>query len=149
RPANWRARTRAGSRDSGSGLFFLPELAVQAIARVRQRVQALEGDFLLAVVTDAEVLRFGIQSAQRVLDAVQVPAFLAREKEGLFALHGVRSLISHVEGVARQIRIRRITGQLGLLLKSPERPQGALPLPQEALLDVFNLAPVHQQSAPG
>src|SRR6478672_5821369 len=87
------------------GILFLL-LAVEAEAGVRERVQAVEVDVLAAAVALAEGLRRAIQPAQRLVDVPQEAPFLAREQECLFALHCVRALVGHVEGIGAQVSIR-------------------------------------------
>src|SRR5215218_8638290 len=86
--------------------IFLALLALDAVARVRERVQPLERNVVAAVVALAERLRRPIQTAQRLVDVPEEAAFLAREEKRLLALHRVRSLIGHVERVAAQIAVR-------------------------------------------
>src|SRR5690606_8087901 len=115
---------------------------------VGERVQALEGDLLVAAVADPELLRLVVEPAQRVLDAVEVAALLAGEQERLLPLHGVGPLIGHVEGIAGQVRVRAVPGELGLFLEAPEGAKGTLPFAEEATLEVFDLSPVHRPLAP-
>src|SRR4051812_25807798 len=82
--------------------IFLALLALDAVPRVRQRVQALECDVLAAVVTFPEGLGRFVQPAQRLIDVPEEPSFLAREQERLFALHGVGALIRHMERIGAQ-----------------------------------------------
>src|SRR5688572_20247387 len=77
--------------------IFLALLAVDAIPRVRQRVETLVGDVLAAVVALAESLRRLVEPPQRLIDVPEETAFLAREEERLLALHRVRALVRHVE----------------------------------------------------
>src|SRR5215213_9891736 len=86
--------------------IFLALLALDAEAGVRQRVEALEGDVLPAIVTLAEGLGRAVQATQRLIDVPEEPALLAREEKRLLALHRVRALIGHVEGVAAQVAVR-------------------------------------------
>src|SRR5579884_3788530 len=69
--------------------IFLPLLAVDAIAGVRQRVESLERDLVAALVTAAKVVGIANEAPQRFIDVPEEPAFLAREQERFFALHRV------------------------------------------------------------
>src|SRR5687767_2483801 len=77
-------------------IFFLL-LALDAEARVRQRVQAVVADVVAAAVTLAERLGRAVQPAKRFVDVPEEATFLAREEERLLPLHGVGALIRHVE----------------------------------------------------
>src|SRR5262245_52349425 len=72
--------------------IFLALFALDAIPRVRERIESLEGDFLTAIVTLAERFRCTIQAAECLVDVPQETAFLAREQERLLSFHGVRAL---------------------------------------------------------
>src|SRR6185503_11716547 len=85
--------------------IFLALLALDAIAGVRQRVESLERDLVAAVVTLSERLWRPVESAERLIDEPQEPAFLAGEQERLLALHGVRALVRHVERVRAQVAV--------------------------------------------
>src|SRR3712207_4461955 len=63
--------------------IFLTLLAVEAVARVRERVQPLEGDVVAARVTLPERLGRAVQAAQRLVDVPEEPPFLARHEERL------------------------------------------------------------------
>src|SRR5688572_13275832 len=70
--------------DSVAGLsfcIFLALLAIDAIPRVRQRVEALVRDVLAAVVALAERVGRLVQPAQRLVDVPEEAAFLAGEEE--------------------------------------------------------------------
>src|SRR6476619_3478032 len=86
--------------------IFLALLALDAVARVRQRIQPLERDVVAAIVALAERLRRPVQPAQRLVDVPEEAPFLAREEERLLPLHRVRALVRHVEGIAAQIAVR-------------------------------------------
>src|SRR4030095_15752335 len=93
---------RVPQNRAGLGLalsIFFALLALDAIPGGRQRVETLEADLSSAIVALPELLRVAIKPAQRFVDVPQEPAFLAREKERLLALHRIRALIRHVEGV--------------------------------------------------
>src|SRR5437762_369134 len=85
--------------------IFFALLALDAIPGMRQRVEPLEADLSPAIVALSELLRIAIKPAQRLVDMPEEAAFLAGEEERLFALHRVRALIGHVEGVCAQIAI--------------------------------------------
>ena len=58
--------------------IFLALLALDAVARVRQRVEPLEGDVVAAVVALAERLGRAVQPAQRLVDVPEeAPSWLA------------------------------------------------------------------------
>src|ERR1051325_4060877 len=100
--------TGQNSRPLSLLCIFLPLLAVDAVARMWQRVQPLECNLVSTLVALAEILRRTIQPAQGFVDVPEKAAFLAGEEERFFALHRVRSLIGHMEGVAAQVSIRRL-----------------------------------------
>src|SRR6185369_4264526 len=84
------ATTRRTGQNSEALLrlcIFLALLALDAVARVRQRIQPLERDVVPAIVALAERLRRPVQSAQRLVDVPEEAPFLAREEERLLALH--------------------------------------------------------------
>ena len=109
-------RRRTGQNSArvsfATSCIFLALLALDAVARVRQRVEPLEGDVVAAVVALAERLGRPVQPAQRLVDVPEEPPFLAREQERLLALHGVGALVGHVERVE---------------LRSPSRSCGVAP----------------------
>src|SRR5918992_2416157 len=88
--------------------IFLPLLALDAIAGVRQCVEPFERDVVPAIVTLPERLRRPIEPPQRLVDVPQEAAFLAGEEKCLLALHRVGALIGHVERVAAQVSIGRL-----------------------------------------
>src|SRR5919107_3302483 len=105
--------------------IFLALLALDAVARVRERVQSLERDVVAAVVALAERLGGPIQPAQRLVDVPEEAAFLAGEQERLLALHRVGALIGHVERIAAQIAVgllRRRAERLAIVAKLLHRP---------------------------
>src|SRR5512146_1301968 len=85
--------------------IFLALLALDAIPRVRKRIQSLEGDLVAAVMTLPE--RFGrpVQPPKGFVDVPEEPPFLARAQEGLLTLHGIGALIGHVERVGAQVAV--------------------------------------------
>src|SRR5690606_19657779 len=85
-PAGRSARRGARLR----GVRLLLQLAVDAVAGVRQRVQPLEADRLAAVLADPEVGGILVEPPKRFLDAVEVASLLAGEEQHLLALHRVR-----------------------------------------------------------
>src|SRR4051812_2218804 len=48
--------------------IFLPLLAIDAVPRVRQRIQPFEGDVVPALMTLAETLRGAVQPSERFID---------------------------------------------------------------------------------
>src|SRR5215213_4575764 len=83
--------------------IFLALLARDAVARVRQRVEPLEGNVFAAVVALPEGLGRLVQPPERLVDVPEEAPFLAGEEERLLALHGVGALVRHVEGVRTQV----------------------------------------------
>src|SRR5688500_4891254 len=119
--------------------IFLALLARNAVASVRQRVEPLEGDLLAAAVAAAEGLGGAVQPAQRLVDVPEEAPLLAREEERLLALHRVRALVGHVEGVAAQLTGRALRrGPEGLVVVT-ELLEHAAALLLEALLEVREL----------
>src|SRR5215213_11856579 len=113
--------------------IFLALLARDAVARVRQRVEPLEGDLLAAAVAAAEGLRRAVEAAQRLVDVPEEAPFLAREQERLLALHRVGSLIRHVERIAAQIAVGLLRRRSERLAIAPQLLHGAAPLFHEPL----------------
>src|SRR5205823_346178 len=87
-----------------------------------------------------------VQASQGLVDVPQVAALLRGEQERLLALHGVGALVRHVEGVAREIAIRRLQAGVeglaviaellhhaGALLEQPLFEMGQLLLVQTTL----------------
>src|SRR3954464_3321178 len=90
--------TRTGQKSPELLLcIFLTLLAVDAIARMRERVESLVRDFVAALMAFAEGFGRAIETAQRFIDVPEEAAFLAREEERLLALHRVRPLVRHME----------------------------------------------------
>src|SRR5438034_8574635 len=96
------------SRRSAAFTIFLFGLALDAQAGMRERIETVEPDGLAALLATAEALGRAVQPPQRLVHVPEVAAFLRREQELLFALHRVGALIGHVEGVAREIAVRRL-----------------------------------------
>src|SRR5215213_4382362 len=119
--------------------IFLALLAGDAVARVRQRVEALEGDLVAAAVALAEGLRRPVQSPQRLVDVPEEAAFLAREEERLLALHRVGALVRHVERVRAQIAVGALRRRPERLVVVPELLEHALALLDQPLLEVRDL----------
>src|SRR3954463_16207579 len=65
--------------------IFLTLLAVDAIARMGQRVESLVRDFVSALMALAERFRRAIQTPQRFVDVPEEAAFLTREQERLLS----------------------------------------------------------------
>src|SRR5829696_6230238 len=117
--------------------IFLALLALNAVARVRERVQPLERDVVAAVVALAERLRRAIQPPQRLVDVPQEAAFLTGEQERLLPLHRVGALIGHVERVAAQIAVRFLRRRAERLAIVPELFHGTTALFHKPLLEVL------------
>src|SRR5215218_6744265 len=124
--------------------IFLALLALDAVARVRERVQPLERNVVAAVVALAERLRRPIETAQRLVDVPEEAAFLAREEERLLALHRVGTLVGHVEGVAAQVSIRLLRRGAERLVVVAELLEHALALLQQPLLEVLQVLLRHR-----
>src|SRR5574341_54948 len=88
-------------------IFFLG-FALDAEAGVRQRIEPLEVDLVAALLAFAELLGAKVEAAERFIDVPQVAPFLGREQELFLALHRVRALVGHVEGVRRQVAVRTL-----------------------------------------
>src|SRR5512132_2778907 len=117
--------------------IFFALLALDAIPGVRQCVETLEADLAATIVALTELLRIAIKSAERFVDVPEEAPFLAREEKSLLALHGIRALIRHVEGVCAQIAIRALRSRSKCLVVMPELFEHALPLFEEALLKML------------
>src|SRR5687768_3277683 len=124
--------------DSGLSIFF-PLLALDAEACVRERVEAVERDFLSAIVAPAEVFRLLVQSAERLVDVPEEPAFLAREEKSLFTLHGVRSLVRHVERIRTQVTVSGLGRGTEDIFVMPQLLQRATTLVQQPLFKVLEV----------
>src|SRR5882672_12298024 len=83
----------------------LLRLALDAQARVGQRVEPVEADLLAALLALAEALRRPVQAAQRLVHVPEVAALLRGEQERFLALHRVGALVGHMERVARQVAV--------------------------------------------
>src|SRR5450759_3392927 len=117
--------------------IFFTLLAFDAIPGVRQRVETLEADLSAAVVTLAELLGIAIEPSERFVDVPEETAFLAREQKRLLALHCVRSLVCHVEGIRAQIAVRTLWSRSESLVVVPQLLEDALPLLEQALLKML------------
>ena len=117
--------------------IFFALLALDAISGVRQSVESLEADLLAAVVAFSELLRISINPAQRFVDMPQEATFLTREKKCLLALHGIRTLIGHVERVRAQIPVRSLRRGSESFVVVTKLLQNALPLLEQALLKML------------
>src|SRR5215467_13548507 len=123
--------------------IFLTLLAVDAVARVRQRIEAIERDLVAALVTPAEGFRRPVESPQRLVDVPQEPAFLTREQERLLALHSVGSLISHVERVAAQVAVGGLRRGAERFVGAAEFFEHTLALVEKTLLEMLKHLLVH------
>src|SRR5687768_2107167 len=105
------ATTTVSRTDQNSGVLALPlcifftQLAVDAVPRVRKRIETLVGDVEPAVVALAERFGRAVETAQRLVEVPQETTLLAREQERLLAFHRVRALVGHVERVRAQVPI--------------------------------------------
>ena len=126
--------------DSCSGLaLFFPLLALDAETRVRKCIEALERDLLTAVVAAAEILGLLVEATQRLVDVPEETTFLAGEQERLFTLHGIRSLIRHMERVRTQVSVSRLRRGAEYIFVVPELLQRTTPLVQQPLLEVLEV----------
>ena len=94
-----------GLRGVGFLLLLLVALAVDAGVGVGPGVEAIEADEVAAGVAEAEILGLLVEPAECFLDAVEVAAFLAGEKQHLLPLHGVGTEVCHVIGVGIEVGI--------------------------------------------
>src|SRR5207253_2262074 len=117
--------------------IFLALLAVDAIPRVRQRIEALEGDVFFAIVALAERLGRFVEPSQRLIDMPEETTLLAREQERLLAFHGIGALVGHVEGVGAEIPVRRLIALVEQLVVVPQLLQHAPPLLEQPLLEML------------
>src|SRR5690349_7172409 len=84
------SRARITGQNSAALLLlriFLALLTIDAISRMRERVESLERNLLAAVVTLTKGIWIAIESPQRLIDVPQEAALLTREKKRLLALH--------------------------------------------------------------
>src|SRR5690349_15041644 len=100
------------TRRSASLAIFLLGFALDAEARVRERVEPLEENVLAALLALTELLRCLVQPPQGLVDVPQVAALLRGEEERFLAFHGIRPLVRHVERVAREIAVRRLQARV-------------------------------------
>src|SRR4051812_26534593 len=117
--------------------IFFALLALDAVSRVRKRVESLEADVAAAVVALTELLGIPVQAAQRFVDMPEKPSFLAGEQERLLALHGVGALVGHVERVGTQIAIGALGRGSERLVVVAELLEHALPFFEQALLEML------------
>src|SRR5213596_1279719 len=127
------------SRRSAALTIFFFRLALDAEARVRQGVEPIESDQLTALLAAAEPLGRAVQPAQRLVHVPQVPPFLRREQKLLLALHRVRALIGHVEGVAREIPVGRLEARVERLTVVAQLLDDAGALFEQPLLEMGQL----------
>src|SRR5579862_7253183 len=98
--------TRTGQNSAALLLrIFLPLLAIDAVSRVRQRVEPVKRDVVATLMTLSKIIRVAVQAPKCLVDVPQKPTFLAGEKERLLAFHRVRALIGHVERITAQVAI--------------------------------------------
>src|SRR5437762_9443375 len=90
------AAVAQNSRRSAPLPIFLLRLALDAQARVRERVQPVEADVLAALLALAEFLGGLVQAAQRLVHVPEVAPFLRGAQERLLALHRIGALVGHV-----------------------------------------------------
>src|SRR5690606_20021096 len=119
-------------------VIFLALFAVDAVTCVRQGIQALEGNVLSAGMTLSERLRALVQPAKCLVYVPEKATFLAGKEESLFAFHGIRTLVRHVERVRAQITIRRLRCVGESLLVIIQFLEHTIPLFHESLLEVRN-----------
>src|SRR5512138_1564200 len=124
--------------------IFLALLALDAIPRVRKRVESLEGDFVAAVMTLSERLGRPVEPAERLVDVPEEAPLLAREQERLLAFHGVGALIRHVERVGAQVAVgglRRRAERLVIVTQLLQHPATLL---EQPLFEVLEVLLVHR-----
>src|SRR4051812_13076865 len=134
--------TTVPQKRGGLGLalsIFFALFALDAVSGVRQRVETLEAYLPAAVVTFPELLRITIEPAQGLVDVPEKATFLAREKKRFLALHCVGALIGHVEGVCAEVAVRSLRSRPESLVVVPQLLQNALPLLEQALLEVLKV----------
>src|SRR5689334_12123262 len=100
------------NRRSAALAIFLFRLALDAEARVRQRVEPVEADLLAALLARAEGLGRAVQAAQRLVHVPEVAPLLRREEERLLALHSIGALIGHMERIAGQVAVGRLQARV-------------------------------------
>src|SRR5829696_4482602 len=123
--------------------IFLALLALDAVPRMRERIEPLERNLLTTVVAFPERLGCPVQSSERCVDVPEEAAFLAREQERLLALHGVRALVGHVERVGAQVTIRRLWRGPERLVVMAKLLKHSAALLEQALLEVLEILLVH------
>src|SRR5512141_597531 len=123
--------------------IFLALLAVNAISRMRKRVEPVVGDVRTAVVTLAKGFRRAIEATQRLVEVPEEPSLLTGEQERLLPLHCIGTLVGHVEGIRTQIAVRTLLrGPEGFIPVS-ELLENALALIKQTLLEVIEHLLVH------
>jgi hypothetical protein len=101
-----------------------------------QRVESLVSYVFTALHAVSELLRCFVQPAERFIYVEQEATFLARKQERLFALHGVRTLIRHMEAVCREITVRTLQRVGKRFVKLSQLLDDFLPLSEKALLEM-------------
>src|ERR1700747_1421546 len=97
-------------------IFFL-RLAADAQPCVRQRVEPLAPDLLATLLALAELVGRLVQPPQGLGHVPEVAPLLRSDTDPLLALQGVRALIGHVEGVAREVAVGRLEARVeGLIV---------------------------------
>src|SRR5439155_6102380 len=127
------------SRRSAPLTIFLLRLALDAQPGVGQGVEPIEPDRLAALLAAAEPLGRLVEAAQRLGHVPKVAAFRGREQERLLALHRIGPLVGHMEGVAREVAVGRLQARVEGLAVVAQLLHHALPLLQQALLEVGEL----------
>src|SRR5690242_15179530 len=119
-------------------IFFL-RLAADAQPCVRQRIEPLEPDLLATLLALAKLVRRLVQPPQGLVHVPEVAALLRSEQERLLALHGIRALIGHVEGVAREVAVGRLQARVEGLIVVAELLHYSSALLQQPLFQVGEL----------
>src|SRR6266513_2025973 len=127
------------SRRSAALTIFLFRLALDAEPCVRQRVEPIESDHLPALLAAAEALGRAVEPAQRLIHVPEIAAFLRREEKLLLALHRVGALISHVEGVAREVPVGSLQARVERLPVVAQLLEHAGALFEQPLLEMGQL----------
>src|SRR3954462_1017047 len=123
--------------------IFFALLALDAVSGVRQRVETLECDLLSAVMALAKLFRRPVKTAKGFVDMPEETSLLAGEKECLLALHRVRSLIGHVEGVGAEVAVRALRRGTERLVIVTELLQHAFALFHQSLLKMLQAFLIH------
>src|SRR5688572_18189951 len=122
---------RGRLRVSEAPSILLSRFAGDAEGRVRQRLQTLPGDPLVAELAVPESLGLLVQASQRAVDLVQLAPLLRREQERLLALHCVGALIGHVEGVRAEVPGRRARRVMVVLVEESQLLEHLFPFLQQ------------------